>query len=63
MPNLARSPCLSAAQLNTPCSTPVHQLQEWLHKTEVPASLRAFVLHGEVPASARERLAAVGLAN
>ncbi|KAI7837481.1 hypothetical protein COHA_008673 [Chlorella ohadii] len=38
-------------------------LQEWLHKTEVPASLRAFVLHGEVPASARERLAAVGLAN
>lgn len=30
-------------------------------KTEVPPSLRAFILHGEAPASAVARLAAVGL--
>lgn len=41
----------------------VFATQEWLVKTQVPPSLRTFVLHGEVPPQARERLAAVGLAN
>ena len=60
------SPSLGVAlhgRYHTPLFTLALCLQEFLHKTEVPPSLRAFVLHGEVPATARERLAAVGLAN
>lgn len=36
-------------------------LQSWLEKTEVPQSLRDFVLHGAAPAAARDRLSALGL--
>ena len=37
-------------------------LQRWLERTQVPPSLKSFVLHGDTPAAARATLAAVGLA-